>query len=315
LGLKPGVFFLVKKKSKGRIRRVFHVLEGVLMSVDTSIRKICVITILFSIIIYSGCKKEPISSGQGKKTNETAMHDKEGKSSDDQLISKTVKDTIRPEVKECAPPRGKDDVVINDPIAVVFNEPINAETVKDMFSVVSEMGETLSGKVICKDNIVMFKPEKDLEYGMHYTVRLKKKVADMSGNRIAKDVVWDFSTNQAIMARLRVINGESIILSDITGYDFFEQEVKVSTDPVPFTLRNEGNANLVIKSISFSSGDAGQFAIATPSLPVTLLPNKEIHIAVVFTPQSSGKKTAILKIRSNDSVMGFFHLLMTGKGI
>jgi hypothetical protein len=301
------------KKSKGIIRRVFHVLEGVLMSMDTSTKKICVITILFSIIVYSGCKKnESISSEQGKKTNATVMQDKK---SDDPLINNTVKDTTRPKVKECSPPKGKDDVVINDPIAVVFNEPINEETVKDMFLVVSESGETLSGKVICKDSTVMFKPDKDLEYGMHYTVRLKNKVADMSGNRIAKDVVWDFSTNQAIMARLRVINGESIILSDITGYDFFEQEVKVSTDPVPFTLRNEGNANLVIKSIAFSSGDAGQFAIATPSLPVTLLPNKEIHIAVVFTPQSSGKKTAILKIRSNDGVMGFFHLLMTGKGI
>lgn len=286
-------------------------------------RKIFSILISVAVLLFhSGCGKKPVVPGQGngggKKQTISQEADSAVKKSGTGVSSAEVQssESKKPlKVLERTPSPGKNDVVINDPIAVVFSEAVDAKTADGAFSVISDKGEKIAGHVICKGDTVIFKTDNDLEYGVKYRVRVSRKISGKNGARISKDIEWNFATNQAIMARLRVKNGDSIILSDITGYDFYDQEINMSTQPVPFTLRNEGNAKLVIKSIEFSSGDANQFMLSRPALPVTLEPDKEIRISVSFTPRTGGKKTAVLKIKSNDGVMGFFHLLMTGKGI
>ena len=68
-----------------------------------------------------------------------------------------------------------------------------------------------------------------------------------------------------------------------------------------FTIRNIGSANLEITAINFSGTDAGDFSIASITLPATILPGEETEFEVVFNTASTGAKTATIEIVNNDA--------------
>ncbi|HEY1407095.1 MAG TPA: Ig-like domain-containing protein [Spirochaetota bacterium] len=269
--------------------------------------------VLGSLSFASGCVRGCSSSTndeKGKSPNVSLSNNNPAPASND------TEKIIRPVVKEISPVAGMMDAVINDPITATFNEPIDEKSITPgAFTLVSENGEKIEGSIQYKNSVMEFKPKKMLDYKTGYKATVRRTIKDPAGHSLEKDVVWKFTTSESVGPKLRIKNGDSIILSDITGYDFYEQKIAEQSEPAAFTLRNEGSSNLVIKSIAFASGDFAQFMLNAPSLPVTIPPKSEVQINVVFKPESAGKKTAVLKIKSNDETIGFFHLLMTGKGI
>ena len=115
--------------------------------------------------------------------------------------------------------------------------------------------------------------------------------------------------------KLRVKNGSSIVLSDITGYDYYGQETGVKSEPASFLLVNEGTKELIINAITLTGADMNQFKQTLPAFPVVLAPGSSSEFSVVFKPSSKGKKSAQLIISSNDVNWPAFRLLVTGKGI
>ncbi|HNX60565.1 MAG TPA: Ig-like domain-containing protein, partial [Spirochaetota bacterium] len=164
----------------------------------------------FAILLFhSGCGKEPVTpdqgNGDGKKQGTSQEVDRAGMKSDSGLPSAEVQSSakIKPlKVLERTPSPGKNDVVINDPIAVVFSEAVDAKTAEGAFTLMTEKGDKIAGHVICKDDTVIFKTDNNLEYGVKYKVRVSRKITGRNGGRIPKDIEWNFATNQAIMARL-----------------------------------------------------------------------------------------------------------------
>jgi len=66
-----------------------------------------------------------------------------------------------------------------------------------------------------------------------------------------------------------------------------------------FTVTNHGDADLSGLDVSFDGIDAASFSLATVPA-VTLAPNEETNFSVTFSPSTTGAKTAILVIASND---------------
>ena len=69
-----------------------------------------------------------------------------------------------------------------------------------------------------------------------------------------------------------------------------------------FTIENNGFADLVLDTdvISFSGGDADQFAIGDIELPVTIAANEVATFTVTFTPEGLGVATTTINIATND---------------
>ena len=207
------------------------------------------------------------------------------------------------------------DVGIGDPVAVVFGRAMDRSTIEGSISVFGPNGKKLVGETTVSGQTVEFRTKELFEYSTVYTVVLDKKIRDAEGHAVSKGSSWTFTTNNGVAPKIRVKNNGSIILSDITGYDYYSQDANTKSPPVEFTVTNEGNADLVIWSLGFVSGEKDQFSLFSPQYPVTLHPGESSAFSVVFHPASKGKKTVFLKIRSNDANFGFFNLMVTGTGV
>lgn len=207
------------------------------------------------------------------------------------------------------------DVGISDIISVEFGRDVNAASAKNCISLYGPNGAKIEGQTVLSGRIAEYRMSDILEYGKTYTVALSGKLRDTAGNSIGKGSSWSFTTNNGIAPRIRVKNNGSIILSDITGYDYYSQDANTKSRPAEFCVTNEGNADLVIWSLGFVSGEKGDFTLSAPGFPMTLRPGASSVFSIVFHPTSKGKKTVYLKIRSNDVSFGFFNLMVTGTGV
>ncbi len=89
-----------------------------------------------------------------------------------------------------------------------------------------------------------------------------------------------------------------------TSLTFGSQNVGATSAPQGVTVTNQGTANLVITSLSFTGAQAAEFAVAPAppaSFPITVTPNGSIVLNVTFAPASSGPRAATLNIADNAS--------------
>lgn len=121
-----------------------------------------------------------------------------------------------------------------------------------------------------------------------------------SGNRtIIDDLTW--TCNDAVVAgpELQLTNaaGTNVNCSEL-NLNFGSQPVGVSADAV-FTVKNTGNAALILSSLPISSTD---FTVVSPaSLPLTIAPSGSTIVLVRFNAATAGTKTATLTINNNDA--------------
>ena len=84
-----------------------------------------------------------------------------------------------------------------------------------------------------------------------------------------------------------------------TQISFASQLSGTASSPQTVTVTNSGTADLVITSVSVSGANAGDFALTTATLPITVHPNNTTGISIVFTPGAAGSRTATLSIVDN----------------
>lgn len=84
---------------------------------------------------------------------------------------------------------------------------------------------------------------------------------------------------------------------------------------VSFTFRNSGNSGaLTINSITFSGLAAGEYSITSPAIPFSINPLQETTVNVLFSPTTSGTRSAQMIINSNDNSTTNFTVNLYGVG-
>ena len=101
-----------------------------------------------------------------------------------------------------------------------------------------------------------------------------------------------------------------------TAKNFGNITVDSSSSPQTFTVRNVGYADLVVGTISITGTNANQFAIQNDNVSSeTIIPGGSATLQVVFTPTSTGAKSATLNIPSNDPDEVTVLVSLSGTGV
>jgi len=145
---------------------------------------------------------------------------------------------------------------------------------------------------------------------------------------------WSLATNTGIPNAYPVIGsfyawpvrgtssagaGSSISLSP-QGKNFGNVAVGSSSTPAELTLSNAGASDLVVTSITITSGDAAMFTVAAggsapcASLTPTIPPSGNCTLTATFTPSSGGLHSSVLNITSNDPVTPTLDAPLSGSG-
>jgi len=100
-----------------------------------------------------------------------------------------------------------------------------------------------------------------------------------------------------------------------TSKDFGDVYVDSSSSAQTFTVSNDGTADLVVGTITITGGGAGHFAIPNDNCSgQTIAPTDSATLQVVFSPTSTGTKTAQLSIPSNDPDEPALNVTLEGTG-
>jgi Tol biopolymer transport system component len=87
------------------------------------------------------------------------------------------------------------------------------------------------------------------------------------------------------------------------------------SDPKTFTISNTGGLNLTINSISLAGTNPTQFKINQNNCGASLSSGQSCTVIVKFKPTSRGKKTAVLRIKTNDPDTPQNDVSLTGNGV
>jgi hypothetical protein len=83
-----------------------------------------------------------------------------------------------------------------------------------------------------------------------------------------------------------------------------------------FVITNQGDADLVVESLSWAAGGSDDFAIsALPELPLTIAPDSFYELEVMYTPTTAGAAAATLEIASDDPDQPVVTIVVAGEGI
>ncbi len=101
-----------------------------------------------------------------------------------------------------------------------------------------------------------------------------------------------------------------------TEKNFGNITVDSSSSPQTFTVRNVGYADLVVGTISITGTNANQFAIQNDNVSnEAIIPGGSATLQVIFTPTSTGAKSATLNIPSNDPDEPTVLVSLSGTGV
>jgi hypothetical protein len=120
---------------------------------------------------------------------------------------------------------------------------------------------------------------------------------------------------EAALPQMQVMRGSTAISNgDSNARDFGNVLVGDSSTPSTFTIENNGDADLHIQSISFISGDVGDFSYNDSSMSSTISPGGSTSFSVTFTPTGTGSKSATLSIENDDPFRDPYSFTVWGLG-
>jgi len=118
-------------------------------------------------------------------------------------------------------------------------------------------------------------------------------------------------------AVLTIVDNDAPHISvDPMAKNFGSINVSSSSSPQTFTVRNVGNADLTVGTINITGTNANQFTIQNDNVSnETIIPNGSATLQVVFSPTSTGGKSATLNIPSNDPDEATVLVSLSGSGV
>lgn len=172
-----------------------------------------------------------------------------------QRVMIACNDTTAPTVIQASPAGGATDIALNSKLSVAFSESIEQSTLNESSFTLSAGGSPVEGTV---SDAGVFTPSNELIPNTQYTATITTGVTDLSGNPLASDHVWTFTTSAAVSyyyVDVDVAEGAHYYYA-ITAVDKDGKESKPSPVEEGFTKANE-NAPSKVPSCSASDGLAG----------------------------------------------------------
>lgn len=114
-----------------------------------------------------------------------------------------IGDTTPPSVVSITPPDNATGVGISTEVVVVFSERIDPESASNGLQVYRANGRRVNGFIKADSNFISFTPDSTdacfntvrvFGYETTYTARVTTNVKDLVGNRLTKEFVWSFTT-------------------------------------------------------------------------------------------------------------------------
>jgi hypothetical protein len=114
-----------------------------------------------------------------------------------QLCYVDLPDTLGPVVTVMTPVDGAVDVAVSAPVRAVFDEALAPATLTDLSFTLTPLGGSALAAAVSWDAgslTATLTPADALAYGTTYEVRLTTAITDTTGNALAADHVWTFTT-------------------------------------------------------------------------------------------------------------------------
>jgi len=224
-------------------------------------------------------------------------------------------DTTPPTITTTSPPTDETNVAIGSDISASFSEAMNQSSAESAFST----SPSVTGSFSWSANTMTFNPSTNLDYGTEYTVTIAGTAEDLAGNGLdgnenetaegspTDDYSWSFTTAAEPVPDISI---------NPTSKDFGDVTVGSSSPAQTFTVTNDGTADLVVGTITIAGANLDQFAIQNDSCSgETIAQGNSATLEVVFSPTSTGAKSATLSIPSNDPDEDPLEVSLSGNGV
>ncbi|WP_188151877.1 ice-binding family protein [Teredinibacter waterburyi] len=106
---------------------------------------------------------------------------------------------------------------LNGSVSANFSEALDPTTVDESTFMLSESNIQIAGTVSYDNQVATFTPDSNLTASTTYTATLTTGITDLSGNALAANVVWSFTTGSSVAVGPAAVNlrtaGDFVILS------------------------------------------------------------------------------------------------------
>ncbi len=157
-------------------------------------------------------------------------------------------DCTAPTVTSTVPVADAADVPLNQNIAATFSEAMNASTITRLTFTLKQGKTVVKGVVSYAGTTATFNPDSDLAPSTTYTATITTRVKDISGNGLATNFVWSFTTGAAPDTQAPTVSSVSpanaatgVPVSQTVTVTFSEAMAPSTINATTITLTGPGN--------------------------------------------------------------------------
>jgi hypothetical protein len=179
-------------------------------------------------------------------------------------------DTSPPTIISVNPVSNSSSVAVNSNVAVTFSEAMNSATITSSTFGLKQGATVISGKVTYTGNIATFAPSASLTGGAAYTATVTTGAQDASGNALAANYSWSFTTAALIdvtppivLSVTPALNATSVAVNSNVTATFSEAMNSATITSSTFGLKQ--GTTVISGTVSYS----GNIATFTPSASLT----------------------------------------------
>jgi len=187
-------------------------------------------------------------------------------------------DSVSPTVVSVSPIDTPSNVPVNTPITVTFSENMHAATINaSTFTVVSSTSGSVAGAITYSGTTATFVPSGTLTPSTTYTATVTAAVKDVSGNALAADRVWSFTTSVE-----RDTTAPTVTVTSPTGG---ATGVPVNTSIAATFSENMLATSLNASTFTLSSAAAGSVvgAVTYSGTTATFVPGGALAFSTIYT--------------------------------
>jgi hypothetical protein len=188
----------------------------------------------------------------------------------------TAIDTTAPTVSATVPLRNATVVPLNQKIAATFSKVMDPTTLTTTTFTLTQGGTAVTGTVTYTGVTAVFTPASNLAANTVYTASITTGAIDLTGNALASDYVWNFTTGDAIDSTAPIVTlvdpldgATGVPLNQTIVATFSKDMDPLTITTATFTL-TQGDASVAGDVVYVVVGRTATFTPAVDLLPNTL---------------------------------------------